>query len=65
MIERESEVKKSESPEFEDDPVGVGFRTLFKLDDEEFEKFLELLDSPTEPSDGLRKLMSMKPRWEQ
>jgi hypothetical protein len=57
-IERESKENESETPEDEDDPLD---KTLFVLDPEAFDKFVELLDSPSEPSDEMRKLMSVKP----
>jgi uncharacterized protein (DUF1778 family) len=64
-MERESEENDSESAEFEDDPIDEAFRRLLELDDETFGRFVELLDNPPEPSEGLRKLMSLKPPWEQ
>jgi uncharacterized protein (DUF1778 family) len=38
-------------------------QTFFVLDDDAFDRFQEMLDNPPEPSEGLRKLMSMKPPW--
>jgi hypothetical protein len=64
MKERESEDENSEPSEYEGDPTGVGFPTLFVLRGAEFDKLVELLDNPPEPSDRLRKLLSMKPPWE-
>jgi uncharacterized protein (DUF1778 family) len=39
-------------------------QTLFVLDPEAFDKFQAMLDDPSPPSEELRKLMSIKPRWE-
>jgi uncharacterized protein (DUF1778 family) len=61
-MENEPQENNSESPEDEDDPLD---QTLFVLDPEAFDQFQAMLDNPSEPSDALRKLLSMKPRWEE
>lgn len=37
----------------------------FRLDDEAYEAFVALLDSPPPPSDELRKLLLTRPPWEE
>jgi hypothetical protein len=61
----EPEDEDSDTEEFEDDPIDKAFRRSFVLDAEAFDQWVEMLDSPPEPSEALRKLMSMKPRWEE
>lgn len=39
-------------------------RTFFRLDDEAFARFSELLDSPPAPTEELRKLLQCKAPWE-
>lgn len=51
---------QSQSP-VSDDPLD---KTYFVLSDADFERFKELLDNPPPPSEGLRKLMARKARWE-
>jgi uncharacterized protein (DUF1778 family) len=36
---------------------------FFLLDAEAFDRFVDLIDNPPEPSDALRRLMARKPRW--
>jgi hypothetical protein len=39
-------------------------KTHFVLSDADFDQIKELLDNPPPPSEGLRRLMARKPRWE-
>jgi hypothetical protein len=39
-------------------------KTHFVLSDADFERFQELVENPPPPSEGLRKFMAQKPRWE-
>jgi uncharacterized protein (DUF1778 family) len=39
-------------------------RTLLRVDAETYARFLELLDAPPQPSEGLRKLLLKKAPWE-
>ena len=39
-------------------------RTFFELNDEEFDRFQELLENPPPPSEGLSKVMARKAPWE-
>ncbi|HET9662426.1 MAG TPA: DUF1778 domain-containing protein [Thermomicrobiales bacterium] len=48
-------------PSESEDPLD---RTFFELNDDEFDRFQELLENPPEPSEGLRKVMARKARWE-
>ena len=63
-MEQEPEEDESESLEFEDDPIDKALRRLLEFDEETFDRFVALIDNPPAPSEGLRKLMSIKPRWE-
>lgn len=38
-------------------------RRLFKLDEDQYAMFQEMLDGPAEPSEALRKTMSAKAPW--
>lgn len=39
-------------------------RTVFQLDSEKFNRFIEVLEQPTEENAGLAKLMAVKAPWE-
>lgn len=39
-------------------------RTLIRVDEPTFQRFVEMLDAPPQPSEGLRRLMQRKPAWE-
>ena len=38
-------------------------QVFFSLDTQQFEKFMALLDAPTESNSGLQRLMSVKSPW--
>lgn len=38
-------------------------QVFFNLDTDKFAQFTALLDAPTKPSAGLRRLMAVKPPW--
>jgi len=40
-------------------------QTLLRVDPETYARFLELLDAPPRPNDGLRKLLLQKAPWDQ
>ncbi|MGB8843362.1 MAG: DUF1778 domain-containing protein [Aliidongia sp.] len=39
-------------------------RTLFRVDSETYERFIELLDGPAVPNEKLQKLMQTRAPWE-
>lgn len=39
-------------------------QTIIYLDDEAYDRFVEMLDNPPPPTEGLRRLLTTKPPWE-
>lgn len=39
-------------------------QTMIYLDDEAYDRFVEMLDNPPPPTEGLRRLLTTKPPWE-
>ncbi len=39
-------------------------QTVIYLNDEDYDRFVEMLDNPPPPSQGLRRLLTTKPPWE-
>jgi len=39
-------------------------QTMIYLDDEAYDRFVEMLDNPPPPTEGLRRLLATKPPWE-
>lgn len=39
-------------------------QTVIYLDDEAYDRFVDMLDNPPPPTEGLRRLLTTKARWE-